>query len=44
MISQKGESTKSFAPFDFLGAPDAAQNPTNCGSQNEIAKSHEGLA
>ena len=41
MISQKGESTKSFAPFDFLGAPDAAQNPPYCGSQNAKAKSHE---
>ena len=41
MISQKGESTKSFAPFDFLGAPDAAQNPPYCGSQNTKAKSHK---
>ena len=39
--AQKGESTKSFVPFDFLGAPDAAQNPTNRRSQNEKAKSHE---
>ena len=41
MISQKGESTKSFAPFDFFGAPDAAQNPPYCGSQNTKAKSHK---
>ena len=41
MISQKGESTKSFAPFDFFGDPDAAQNPPYCGSQNGKAKSHE---
>ena|SRR5271157_2117659 len=39
--AQKGESTKSFAPFDFLGAPDAAQNPPYCGSQNTKAKSHK---
>ena len=39
--AHKGESTKSFAPFDFLGAPDAAHNPPYCGSQNEIAKSHK---
>ena len=39
--AQKGESTKSFAPFDFFGDPDAAQNPTYCGSQNGKAKSHE---
>ncbi len=41
MISQKGESTKCFAPFDFLGAPDPAQNPPYCGSQNTKAKSHK---
>ena len=39
--AQKGESTKSFAPFDFFGAPDAAQNPPYCGSQNTKAKSHK---
>ena len=41
MISQKGESTKCFAPIDLFGDPDAAQNPSNYGSQNEIAKSHK---
>jgi len=39
--AQKGESTKSFAPIDFFGDPDEAQNPTNRGSQNEKAKSHK---
>jgi len=40
-MRRRGESTKSFAPFDFLGAPDAAQNPPYCGTQNTKAKSHK---